>query len=182
MGKLGYFVQFQLSFHLTSRLSQGISNMRMGVFQCFPPDSMIVWGRLSNFQKRMVCVLCKWLQMVNNKQIRFCLTQLIPGWALTNSQERLGSNSIHNQSKTQWINETCLGVYPVFFYSKKTTKNQPTHPCHQWNPERPLDRPLKKRNSPSLSSTEVRLGTIDFGSASLSEQMLVHSKGPGSFG
>lgn len=68
-------------------------------------------------------------------------------------------------------------MYPVFFfYSKKQpTKNQPTHPNATSTSETLNGRTLgqtvglkKTVHSPSLSPTEVRLGTIDFGSASLS--------------
>ena len=182
MGKLGYFVQFQLSFYLTSRLSQGIPNKRMGkmVFQFFPPihDSLGKVRQLLNKEWRAFYINdSKW---VCEKQADSEISTH-PGAFLTNSQESWDpiQYTINQISIKNSVNETCLGVSRVF-YSKKTTK-KPTHPCHQWNPERPLDRPLKKRNSPSLSPTEVRLGTIDFGSASLSEQML-NSKGPGSFG
>lgn len=70
-----------------------------------------------------------------------------------------------------------FGVYPVFFFiaknnnQKKPTQTHPnaTSTSETLGPTLGPTVSLKQTGtSPSLSPTEVRLGTIDFGSASLS--------------
>ena len=127
MGKLGYFVQFQLSFYLTSRLSQGIPNKRMGkmVFQFFPPihDSLGKVRQLLNKEWRAFYINdSKW---VCEKQADSEISTH-PGAFLTNSQESWDpiQYTINQISIKNSVNETCLGVSRVF-YSKKQQKNQP---------------------------------------------------------